>query len=171
MKLLLCSRLSPKEEHKPYEDSCFFSYLTNALGECQRGLFYVPNTPVFQEPEHGWVLCGRMVDSTSCNLYVPVNLGPKVHPILSLTKPIMKLHLSTSEFQVIFWMSCHWLHTLPPNEPPSTKQLLFSSDRPWNSLYAYEFMQIGSRKDQQLLSFHRAGFDFQLGPSCHTCNI
>lgn len=44
------------------------------------------------------------------NWYFPVALGPNVHPILSLTKPIVKLHLSTRGFQVIFRTSCYSLH-------------------------------------------------------------
>ena len=63
-----------------------------------------------QEPGHCWVLCRRML--TLPPNYFLVNLGPKTHPNLSLTKPIMKFHLSTSGSQAIFWTSCYSLHPL-----------------------------------------------------------
>ena len=49
---------------------------------------------------------------TPCNLYFPVNMSSKVHSILSLTKPVMKLHPSTSGFPAIFWTSCHLPYAL-----------------------------------------------------------
>lgn len=50
-------------------------------------------------------------DPTPCNFYFPVNMGSKVHPILSLTKPVVKLYVSTG-FPVILWNTYHLLYTL-----------------------------------------------------------